>query len=35
MEKGLEGQLMKEMNGKETRRIANEGDEWKRDQKNR
>ena len=35
MEKGLEGQVTKKINGKGTRRIANEGDEWKRDQKNR
>ena len=35
MEKGLEGQVTKEINGKGTRRIANEGNEWNRDQKKR
>ena len=35
MGKGLEEQVTKEINGECTRRIANEGDEWKRDQKSR
>ena len=35
MEQGLEEKVTKEINVKGTRRIANEGDEWKMDQKNR
>ncbi len=35
MEKVLEEWLAKEINVKRTRRIGSEGDEWKRNQKNR
>ena len=35
MEQGLEEKVTKEINVKGTRRIDNEEDEWKMDQKNR